>query len=293
MSKRTSAANKAIALAWSKEQKLVREGKGTRDWTPEQQQDILDRGKAYGDDGKAFEGHHMKSAEKYPEYQGDLENIQFLSRTEHFTAHDGNFQTPTNGYYNPTTGETSDFGLDKYEPCEILELSEPIIISTSDQAQNKTNNTDTSTTENVGNTKAVIPPGSINASKKGFIGTVKHFAGKAMKFYIRYKKVIDPIVIPVALATVAVVKESLDRNSRSTNQNKTDVDDYFTYDPDNPDVDDYSAYDSDPDSTNKDIIERSSPSEHIVTGHGQHYHTKEGTIWKDKEPYPRGKNLDE
>ncbi len=293
MSNRTSSANKAIALAWSKEQQLVREGKGTRDWTPEQQQDILDRGKAYGDDGKAFEGHHMKSAEKYPEYQGDLENIQFLSRTEHFAAHEWNFQTPTNGYYNPITGETSDFGLNKYEPCETLELSEPIIISTNDQAQNKTNNTDTSTAENIGNTKAVIPPGSINTSKKGFVGTVKDFACKAVKFYIRHKKVIDPIVIPVALATVAVVKESLDRNSRSTNQNKTDVDEYFTYDPDNTDVDDYSAYDSDPDSTNEDIIERSSPSGHIVTRHGQHYHTKEGTIWKDKDPYPRGKNLDE
>lgn len=137
---------------------------------------------------------------------------------------------------------------------------------------------------------------SINTSKKGVIGAVKHFAGKAagkaVKFYIRHKKVIDPIVIPVALAAVAVVKESLDRNSRSTNQNETDVDDYFTYDPDDTD-DDYSAYDSDPDSTNRDIIERSSPSGHIVTGHGQHYHTKEGTIWKDKDPYPRGKNLDE
>lgn len=292
MSNRTSAANKAIALAWSKEQQLVREGKGTRDWTLEQQQDIFDRGKAYGDDGKAFEGHHMKSAEKYPEYQGDLENIQFLSRTEHFAAHDGNFQTSTNGYYNPITGETSDFGLDKYKPCEILELSEPVII-TSDQPPKKTNNTDTSTTENVGNTKAAIPLDSINTSKKGFIGAVKRFAGKAAKFYIRHKEVIDPILITGALATVAAVNESINRNSKSTYQNHSTVDDYSSYDPDDTDIDDYSAYDSDPDSTNRDIIERSSPSEHIVTGHGQHYHTKEGTIWKDKDPYPRGKNLDE
>jgi hypothetical protein len=34
--------------------------------------------------------------------------------------------------------------------------------------------------------------------------------------------------------------------------------------------------------------ERSSPSEHTVQGHGQHYHTKEGVIWKEKEPYLRG-----
>lgn len=45
MSRRTSESNKAILAAWNKEQELVREGKGTRDWTPEQQQDILDKEK--------------------------------------------------------------------------------------------------------------------------------------------------------------------------------------------------------------------------------------------------------
>ena len=34
--------NKAIRLAWEREQGLVSEGKGTRDWTEEQQKDILD-----------------------------------------------------------------------------------------------------------------------------------------------------------------------------------------------------------------------------------------------------------
>jgi hypothetical protein len=306
MSNRTSAANKAISLAWSKEQQLVREGKGTRDWTLEQQQDILDRGKAYGDDGKAFEGHHMKSAEKYPEYQGDLENIQFLSRTEHFAAHDWNFQTPTNGYYNPTTGEISDFGLKKYEPCEIFELSEPIKISLGNPDQNTTDNADTPIPENVGDTKAIIPSRSVNTSKNGFVGTLKLFAGKVGKFYFRNKKIIDPILTVAAVATVVAVKESLDRNSNSTNQNRTDVDDYSAYDSDDTDVDDYSAYDpddtdvddnsdydSDPDSTSKEITERSSPSKHMVDRHPQRYHTKEGTIWKDIEPYPRGKNSDE
>ena len=117
MSRRTSEASKAIRLAWQKEQELVLEGKGTRDWTPEQQQDILDKdkGKAYDENGKAFEGHHMKSAEKYPEYQGEPDNIQFLTRPEHLAAHDGFFQNFTNGYYNPITGETKDFGLNMYE----------------------------------------------------------------------------------------------------------------------------------------------------------------------------------
>ena len=68
MSRRTAESNKAILAAWNKEQELVQEGKGTREWTPQQQQDILEKGKAYDDNEKAFEGQHMKSAEMYPEY---------------------------------------------------------------------------------------------------------------------------------------------------------------------------------------------------------------------------------
>lgn len=128
MSNRTANANKAITARWAEEQRLVNEGKGTRDWTPDQQRDIVDRGKAYDDNGKAFEGHHMKSVEKYPDYQGDLGNIQFLSRPEHSSAHNGSFQNPTNGYFNPFTGETVDFGDNKYKLCEIITLSDPVVV---------------------------------------------------------------------------------------------------------------------------------------------------------------------
>ena len=71
MSRRTSESNKAITTAWENEQKLVNEGKGTRDWTPEQQRDILERGKAYDNDGKAFRGHHLRSASICPDEQGN------------------------------------------------------------------------------------------------------------------------------------------------------------------------------------------------------------------------------
>ena len=131
MSRRTSEASKAIRLAWENERQLVREGKGTRDWTREQQQSILDEniGKAYDDNGKAFEGHHMKNAETYPEYQGEAENIEFLTRAEHQDAHGGNFQNSTNGYYDPITHTTVNFGEGKYKPCEIIDLSTPVIIT--------------------------------------------------------------------------------------------------------------------------------------------------------------------
>ena len=41
-------------------------------------------------------------------------------------------------------------------------------------------------------------------------------------------------------------------------------------------------------------VERSSPEEHMVKGHGQHYHYKDGSVrWKEKDPYPRGGNKEE
>lgn len=132
MSRRTAESNRAILAAWNKEQELVQEGKGTREWTPQQQQDILEKGKAYDDNGKAFEGQHMKSAEMYPEYQGEPRNIQFLTRAEHLEAHDGNWQNPTNWYFNPVTKEKFDFGDGPFIPCEIIQLPEPIISLTDD-----------------------------------------------------------------------------------------------------------------------------------------------------------------
>ena len=119
---------KAVRLAWEREQQLVQEGKGTRDWTEEQQKDILDpdKGKAYDDSGRAFEGQHMKSAVEYPEYQGDPDNIQFLTREEHLEAHKGSWQNPTNWYYNPETKEFIEFGDNKPIPCEPIRLSQPI-----------------------------------------------------------------------------------------------------------------------------------------------------------------------
>ena len=132
MSNRTKAANTVSILAWEKEQQRVLKGEGTRDWTPKQQQDIIDRGKAYDEDGKAFECQHMKSVEEHPEFQGEPDNIQFLTRQEHFEAHKRNWQNPTNWYYDPVTKEYHDFGDGKYVPCKVIKLSLPICIQSLD-----------------------------------------------------------------------------------------------------------------------------------------------------------------
>ena len=127
MSNRTSKASKAIRLAWENERELVLKGQGSRDWTEEQQKNIIDYGVAYDKNNKAFEGHHKLSVEAYPEYQGDPDNIQFLSREEHRVAHNGNFQNPTNGYYDYITNKTHHYS-EKCEPNLIMNLSNPIVV---------------------------------------------------------------------------------------------------------------------------------------------------------------------
>ena len=124
--KRAVIRRRAVLEAWKRERQLVREGKGTRDWTPQQQKDILKKGKAYDKNGIAFQGQHMKSVSKYPEYQGNYENIQFLTRAEHLQAHDGNWKNPTSWYFDPVTKEKYYFRDEKYSPCKIINLTNPI-----------------------------------------------------------------------------------------------------------------------------------------------------------------------
>ena len=126
MSERTLAARQAVLKAWKREQELVNEGKGTYAWTPEQQRSIHDIGIAYDEDGYAFHGHHMQSVELFPQYQGDPENIQFLSKADHLKAHNGWYGNLTNWYYNPVTGEKREFHNNKYTPCEIILLHNPV-----------------------------------------------------------------------------------------------------------------------------------------------------------------------
>lgn len=128
MPRRTKDAHKAILDAWKLEADLIQEGKGTRDWTAQQQKDILEKGKAYDDDGVAFHGHHMRSAEKHPECQSDPQNIQFLTRDEHLEAHGGCWQNPTNGCFDPATKTTLDFGDGPVKPCDKITLSDPIAL---------------------------------------------------------------------------------------------------------------------------------------------------------------------
>lgn len=308
MSRRTSESNKAILLKWEREKQLVSEGNGTRDWTPEQQKDILDRGKAYDDNGKAFEGQHMRSAEMHPECQGNPDNIQFLTRAEHLEAHDGDWRNPTNWYFDPVTKEKLDFGDGPIIPCKTIELTESVVVPVIQEKafSSVENRTAESVKEGpVKEESESVPPktvpslytseahkallastpkpsqnesGFIRFSKKVARGIAK--AGKtAGKFVIEHKGEIAIGLLTVAGVVTKVVDDASNSRSGENSSCGYSVTDDTSYGENTP-SDDYSTQ-----------VERNypdthaSPKEYTVSAHGQHYHTKDGVIWKEKEPY--------
>ena len=120
---------KTAAEAWENEKRLVEEGQGTRDWTAEEQEELLNAD--YRKGVQDYKGHHMKSVSEDPTEAGNPENIQFLSMKEHQKAHEGNFQNKTNGYYDPNTEEITSFKSEDFNnevaSAPIVELSDPIM----------------------------------------------------------------------------------------------------------------------------------------------------------------------
>lgn len=126
-----NARQRAVRQAWADEKKAVQEGKGSRDWTEEQQKQILENGRVHN-----YDGHHMRSVsygntrDEQFQIAGDKNNIQFLDTSkennEHLAAHGGDTHNPTNGYYEVKTGKTYSFGNGRPNAPEKKELSHPI-----------------------------------------------------------------------------------------------------------------------------------------------------------------------
>ncbi len=218
MAKRDRAAcQRAVAAAWKRERQLVLEGKGTRDWTEEQQLDIIELGKAFDADGIAFEGQHMKSAEAYPDFQGEPDNIQLLSKSEHLEAHKGDFRNPTNWYFNPTTLEYFDFGAGAPIPCEVIDLDDPIAIGSNNetkrqQEDNETNNmvqksvsSDELKKESKGQIEPVQAHELPRKQKRGFWENVKYYGGKVVDYAVNHPvETVQAILL--GAETVKVIK---------------------------------------------------------------------------------------
>lgn len=276
MSRRTSAANKAIAKAWENERNNVLEGKGTREWTPEQQRDILDRGKAYDENGRAFEGQHMKSVGEYPEYQGEPGNIQFLTREEHLEAHLGSWQNPTNWYYDPVTKEKVDFGSGPFTPCKIKELKNPVVTVTkpvddpkTEKAEQEAASEETPKISSDSNRKgACSSKASTNTAHNdpSVLSKVGHVFKGIGGFAYRNRGVIKTVGKGVAgLAVTYILGKLTGGNSESGGGNS-------------------GSADSDSLSEGGESFERSFPCEHDVSGYTRRQNGKEVHV----RPYKRG-----
>ena len=105
--------------AWAAERERVLRGCGTRDWSVSEQRELIDKSKVSG-----YEVQHMKSVKEYPQYAGVVENTQFLTHEEHLDAHRHDYHNATNGFYDPKTGEMTEFDEEGLEPAPVMELSE-------------------------------------------------------------------------------------------------------------------------------------------------------------------------
>ena len=92
---------------WAEERRRLAEGEsGTRNWTPEQVEEIL-AGRRPTFEGETMTGHHRRSALEHPQLANDPENIYPATTTEHLQRwHGGDFQNPTFGEpFNPEIPE--------------------------------------------------------------------------------------------------------------------------------------------------------------------------------------------
>lgn len=292
MSRRTAEASKAISTAWENEQMLVKDGKGTRDWTPEQQKDILERGKAYDENGRAFEGQHMRSVAEHPECQGDPNNIQFLTREEHLEAHDGDWKNPTNWYFDPVTKTKHDFGDGPVIPCTVLELSQPIYVQNISKVEKTEEDTPKEpTVKEQGNTK--VPLVQDNPNIQGSPRPIMQQTPSSSPSPL--KGILMNVFKAIGRGVGNAISNSYNWSGPSNNDSHNSVNRIkdTTVGADSPVSNNLSQGTI----VNRNYPEtRSSPRLHMVgkVGDGQHYNTKHGKIFKEKAPYPRGgKHSDE
>ena len=110
----------AVNKAWINERQQIMNSRGSRNWTQKEQREILATGKCHG-----YEGQHMLSVKKHPEHAADENNIQLLTRKEHFQAHGGNWKNDANGRYNLKTGKIEPF-VDDIPNIKYKNLSAPL-----------------------------------------------------------------------------------------------------------------------------------------------------------------------
>lgn len=88
----TGARSAAVRQAWNNEVAVVSMGGSgaSRHWNKTQRDELLENGRVSG-----YQGHHLRSVASYPAFQGNADNITFVTRKEHLRMHGGDFRNPT------------------------------------------------------------------------------------------------------------------------------------------------------------------------------------------------------
>jgi len=117
--------SKGVRRAWKREKELVKQGRGTRQWTQREQRELLRDGRV-----KGYQGHHMKSVSKYPQYADNPSNIQFLcskkGKNEHLAAHQSDYRNASDGRYNVKTGKIRQLGEGAPRAMKSQALNHPV-----------------------------------------------------------------------------------------------------------------------------------------------------------------------
>ena len=135
-------------------------------------------------------------------------------------------------------------------------------------------------------------PVNVNKSKSdikqaGDFGNTVKKAFKAVVDFSNRHPVLTGIVRAVGVAGLAAAADAVANGGRSSSNNRSSDD--YTYTPSqsnlyNDSYDEVQAETIDTDTS----VERSSPKEHTVRHHGQHYIKNGERVWIEKDSYPRG-----
>ena len=327
MARDNAACNRAIRKAWARELELVLAGKGSRNWTPEQREQLITKGKVYDADGKAFIGQHMKSVSGFPDNQGDVDNIQLLSQEEHLEAHKGDWHNVTNWYYDPDTKIFYDFDVydySKFPPDDYINFHpEEALIpieSPSEESQNKP-----AEEKKAPEKKKEEPPKQPKAKtpisekpkpeppkpkveppkKPGFLSRVCNGAKTLWienVWPVLKEHPLETIGAALGLVKVGLdIKDAVSGDGSSERSSGIGASNDYTSSDDR--ITDFSEYDAEKSITDEstgeeekdegdiaaDTSERPYTPNDVPAG-GQHYHYKDGSVkWKEKGPYSRGK----
>ena len=70
-------------------------GKGTRDWTKKEKEELMEKGKVSG-----YVGHHINNVKNHPKMAGLSDNVEFVKKdSEHLARHNGNYRNKTEGEF--------------------------------------------------------------------------------------------------------------------------------------------------------------------------------------------------